>query len=161
MLQRDIEPSVALDLDEVLIDGWRDMLEARFRPGEHQRVRFRYVHSYREDGSYGTIGRKEFIHARDGYQWRYPVHEKVFWVGPGEEQKVDIPDLLVEHRQDRSKSRASYLSLLELACQEPVASARHLFWLGREYIYAGRWCDAIATLERFLAADPIWVVEQA
>jgi len=160
-LPGDIDVCIALDLDEVLVEGWRDALEARFRPGRHQRVRFRFVHSYKHDGSYGTIGRKEFIHARDGYLWRYPVHERAFWVGAQEEKKIEIPELLVEHRQDYGKSRASYLSLLELACREPAASVRHVFWLAREYIYARRWSDAIDTFESFLASGESWVVEQA
>ena len=64
------------------------------------------------------------------------------------------------HKPDPSKSRSNYLQLLELECQEPGHTVRHLFWLAREYTYYEQWKLAITTLDKVLASD-VWVVERA
>lgn len=161
LVPRDIDLCIALDLDELLLPGWRDVITQNWQPDKHHRLRFRYVHSYNADGSYGTVGLKDFAHARDGYLWRHAVHEQLYWIGQGAETVCQLTDLVVEHRQDVTKRRDSYLPLLELAAREPGVTARHIFWLGREYTFYEKWEAAIETLRRYLDMGDDWVVERS
>lgn len=62
-----------------------------------------------------------------------------------------VPDMAVEHRPDGRKSRRQYLPLLELAAREYPEDPRCAHYLGREYMYYGRWDEAIRELTRHLA----------
>ena len=48
------------------------------------------------------------------------------------------------------KSRSSYLPLLELAIKENPENDRNMHYLGREYMYYGKYEEAITTLEKHL-----------
>jgi len=160
LLPSDVDFCLALDLDEVTKSDWRHQLESRWDITEHHRLRFRYVHSFNSDGSYGTVGMKDFGHARRNYMWRHAVHEKPYFIGDGTENVCTIPEMVIEHHQDISKSRASYIQLLEVECKSPTATPRHIFWLGREHIYNEDWEPARVWLEEFLAAKETWNVER-
>lgn len=161
MLPADIDFCMALDLDETLPENWRDQLENSWKVGEHHRLRFRYAHFVKEDGSYGTVGMKDFAHARNDYLWRHAVHEKLYYVGAGEEKVLTLPNFVVEHHQDTSKSRGSYLDLLEVECNSPTSTPRHVFWLAREYVYKENWELAIKWFRQFLDYSDTWHVERA
>lgn len=144
----DADICVATDLDEVFSPGWRDALE-RAWTDETRRARFKYVWSIREDGSEGTVLWLDKIHARYGYKWFYPVHEALLPKDRAPDTQsayVNVSGMTLYHYPDKTKSRAQYLPLLELSVSENPADARCLHYLGREYMYLGRWQDAIDTL---------------
>jgi len=161
LLPEDVDLCVKLDFDEILPANWREPLERDFVPGKHHRVEFRYVHSYKPDGSYATVGFKTFFHARYHYIWRHAVHEMLYFVGDGEEKICTVGDLVVEHRQIPRARRQGYLALLELECRDAGTTPRHLFWLGREYVLHARWQDACDTLRQFLNLADTWRVERS
>ena len=160
LLPPDVDICISLDLDERLPADWRKMLVENWKEG-HTRVKFRYVHGFRPDGTPGTIGMKYFIHSRHNYVWRHAVHEDLYYTGPGEESILRLPQLVVSHHQDVAKDRSSYLRLLEIECLSPTATNRHFFWLAREYVILGRWNDAITACHRFLEQPKIWIAEKA
>lgn len=161
LLPADVDVCIALDLDEILVAGWRQLLEQRWQPEHHTRLRFRYVHSFRRDGSPGTVGMKDFAHARNGYIWKHAVHEKLYRVADIPEQTLTLPEMCVEHRQDPAKTRASYRPLLELECGSDTATPQHIFWLIREYVYAADWSKVLIWGEKFLQLPQVWRVERA
>ena len=57
----------------------------------------------------------------------------------------------LDHHPDGRKSRGQYLPLLELSVQEEPEDDRNVHYLGREYLFRGRWDDCIRTLERHLS----------
>lgn len=141
---------VCTDLDEVFRPGWRHQLESVWRPGTGQ-ARYRYAWSFNPDGSEGVVFWYEKIHAPTGYRWTHPVHEVLEWVGPGTPgPTVTAPGVQLDHHPDPTKSRAQYLSLLELAVREAPQDDRSAHYLGREYMFRGRWDDAIRMLKRHL-----------
>lgn len=159
MLPEGADVCVCLDLDEVLCDGWREALEAAWAPGI-TRARYTYVWSHMPDGSDGVVFYGEKIHARHGYCWTHPVHEVL--KAEGEEYLITISGLRVEHWPDDTKSRRQYLPLLELSVAEEPDDDRNMHYLGREYMFHGRWGDAIATLMRHLAMPTAtWAAERA
>ena len=155
----DADVCVCLDLDEVLNDGWREALEAAWTPGT-TRARYIYVWSHTPDGGDGVVFYADKIHSRHGYRWTHPVHEVLAADAP--ESCVTIPELRVEHWPDDTKSRGQYLPLLELSVAEAPNDDRNMHYLGREYMFHGRWGDAIATLMRHLAMpSATWKAERA
>ena len=158
MLPKDADVFICLDLDEVLCPGWREALEAAWTPGT-TRARYTYVWSHTPDGGDGVVFYADKIHGY-GYHWEHPVHEVLATVCP--ETCVTIPELRIEHWPDESKSRGQYLPLLELSVQENPDDDRNMHYLGREYMFHGRWGDAIATLMRHLAMPSArWDAERA
>ena len=159
MLPEDADVCICLDLDEVLNDGWREALEAAWTPGT-TRARYTYVWSHTPDGGDGVVFFADKIHARHGYHWAHPVHEVLTADAP--ESCITIPELRVEHWPDEHKSRGQYLPLLELSVAENPDDDRNMHYLGREYMFHGRWGDAIATLMRHLAMpSATWKAERA
>ena len=153
---------VCTDLDEVFHPGWRNALEAAWVPGATQAT-YRYTWSFRPDGGEGVVFWYEKIHARHGYRWVHPVHEVLEWVGPGQPGlKVAAEGIQLDHHPDPEKSRAQYLPLLELAVAETPQDDRSVHYLGREYLFRGRWDDCIHTLKQHLAMpSAAWADERA
>ena len=162
LVPEDADICVCTDLDEVFHPGWRTLLEAAWRPGDAQAV-YRYTWSFNPDGSEGVVFWYEKIHARRGWRWTHPVHEVLTWTGPGPMgRKVLVEGIQLDHHPDPGKSRAQYLPLLELSVEEDPEDDRNVHYLGREYLYRGRWDDCIRTLERHLAMPTAtWADERA
>ena len=94
---------------------------------------------------------QEKIHAPGVFRWAHPVHE-VLQRTDGR-QAWDVrsdPGIVLEHHPDPKKSRAEYLPLLELSVREDPEDDRNAHYLGREYMFRGRWEDAIWQLKRHL-----------
>ena len=162
LVPEDADICVCTDLDEVFHPGWRKALEAAWLPGTGQ-ARYRYTWSFRPDGSEGVVFWYEKIHRRHGYRWTHPVHEVLKWTGSGSPgPMVTIPEIQLDHRPDPAKSRAQYLPLLELSVREDPEDDRNVHYLGREYLFHGRWDDCIATLEHHLSMpSATWADERA
>ena len=159
MLPEDADVCICLDLDEVLCPGWREALEAAWTPGT-TRARYTYVWSHQSDGGDGVVFYADKIHTRHGYRWKHPVHEVL--TADEDESCITVPTLRVEHWPDDSKSRGQYLPLLELSVAEDPDDDRNMHYLGREYMFHGRWGDAMATLMRHLAMPTAtWAAERA
>ena len=63
---------------------------------------------------------------------------------------VTVDGITLEHHADPTKSRGQYLGLLELSVQEDPNDDRNMHYLGREYMFAGKWREAIETLKKHL-----------
>lgn len=150
---------VCTDLDEVFRPGWRKALEEVWRP-EHTTARCEYVWSFGADGSDGVKFFYEKIHRPGICRWVHPVHEVL---------QYDVPRVLchvsgmrLEHHPDPAKSRGGYLPLLELAVRERPEDDRNRHYLGREYMFYGRWEEAIRELEHHLKMPAaVWRPERA
>ena len=141
---------VCTDLDEVFHPGWREKLEAAWAEGVSL-ANYRYTWNFQPDGREGYVFWIEKIHARRGFRWTHPVHEVLTWVGPGQQGRtVWVEGMQLDHHADPSKSRGQYLPLLELSVKEDPQDDRNMHYLGREYLYRGRWDDCIATLKHHL-----------
>lgn len=80
------------------------------------------------------------------------VHEVLKWVGEGVPgPTVTVEGMQLDHHPDPTKSRGQYLPLLELSVEEEPEDDRNTHYLGREYMYRGRWDDCIRTLEHHLS----------
>jgi hypothetical protein len=144
----DVDVCVSLDLDEVIMPGWRRVIDRGWRPPINH---FYYTHVWSEDvtGLWHSLLDNR-IHARHGFSWRYPCHECVL-PDEGQVQHIGIVrHLKIQHRPDPTKDRTSYLPLLEMAAAEDPESPRHALYLGREYATQERWQEALVELRRCL-----------
>lgn len=162
LVPQDTDICVCTDLDEVFLPGWRTRLEENWKPGMGQ-VSYRYTWSFEPDGSEGCVFWSEKIHARHTYRWAHPVHEVLVWTGEGERPKIiPVEGIQLNHHPDPAKSRGQYLDLLELSVAEAPEDDRNMHYLGREYMYRGRWDDCIRTLEHHLnMPTATWADERA
>lgn len=156
----DYDVCVCIDLDEVLTPGWRDEVEKSFKDGNIDRLRYQYVWSTLPDGRDGITFWYDKIHSRKGFRWVKPVHEVMEF--DGNERQGFCSDFKLYHHPDPTKSRGSYLGLLELAVKEDMSDDRSSHYLGREYMYYGKNHESIAELKRHLSLpSATWRAERA
>ncbi|NBI68912.1 glycosyltransferase [Pseudoflavonifractor sp. 60] len=162
LVPEDTDICVCTDLDEVFHPDWREELERIWIPGAGQ-ASYRYTWSFNPDGSEGVTFWYEKIHARQGYRWVHPVHEVLRWEGQGRPGPMVQSELIqLDHHPDPAKSRGQYLPLLELSVEEEPEDDRNVHYLGREYMYRGRWDDCIRTLKHHLSMPTaVWRDERA
>ena len=148
LLPKDTDICVCTDLDEVLLPGWRNKLEEIWNP-KLTRLQYNYNWSLDEYNHPIVNFYIEKIHVRNGYVWTHPVHE-VLNYQLGEENKITTDEITLNHYPDCKKSRSSYLPLLEMSVKEDPEDDRNMHYLGREYMYYGKWNECIDTLIRHL-----------
>jgi tetratricopeptide (TPR) repeat protein len=159
LLPSDIDYCVSMDMDEILMPGWRSELEKAYEAGATL-ARLMFTFSFNPDGTPGFQFGASRIHARNGYIWKYPIHEviapyqieeKQFWTG-----------IEMQHHPDRTKSREQYMPMLEAAVRSDPLDARLSFYYGRELMYHGRNREAVQELERFLSLPTAtWVGDRS
>ena len=148
MVPEDFDICVCTDLDEVFVTGWRKELEKFWKPNT-DRIRYNYNWSLDENNKPLVNFYIEKIHTRKNYTWTHPVHE-VLSCTKDMENKITTDNITVNHYPDNTKSRSSYLPLLELSVQEDPDDDRNMHYLGREYMYYKRYNEAIDTLIKHL-----------
>lgn len=153
-----IDVCVSLDLDEVLPEDWRERIESVWTPDTHIGW-YDFVWSHDAEGLPSVSFQQHKIHSRYGWRWKSPVHEDLVWYGEGLPNNVLIP-LTIHHWPDDSKSRSSYLPLLEVAVREDPTNWRMSHYYGRELMYRAEYEAAIEELFR-CAQGTEWVNEKA
>lgn len=157
----DTDICICTDLDEVLELGWRNKLEEIWKD-DTTRLRYNYNWSFDEYGKPAVNFYIEKIHTRNNYKWTHPVHEVLTYIGNDKEKFITTDEITVNHYPDPSKSRGSYLPLLELSVEEEPNDDRNMHYLGREYMFHGRWNECIDTLIRHLnLPSATWKDERA
>lgn len=157
----DVDYCIALDLDEVLLPGWKAELEKAHNQG-WTRPRYQYTWSWadEEKGLPGLQYGGDKIHTRKNYRWKHPVHEvlRVY----GSEEVQGWTSLEIQHHPDNSKSRGQYFPLLELAVNEDPDDDRTAFYYARELYFNQMYDKAIAEFKRHLSLPKaVWKPERA
>ena len=158
MVDKDCDICVCTDLDEQFIPGWREKLEKNYVEGS--RVNYIYNWHINDQGISDVSFYLNKIHPRNNYKWIHPVHEVLSC--ESDEKVVNIMDIVLNHYPDKNKSRGSYLELLELSVKEDPLDDRNMHYLGREYMYYGKWEECINTLKCHLdLKSATWNLERA
>lgn len=159
LIPEDTDICICLDLDEIMLPGWRKELEKIWQKDTN---RCRYIFNWKLDDENKPIisYRGEKIHSKNDYIWIYPVHEVLKY--NKEKENIILTDkITINHYPKPKDSRTSYLDLLELAVKEVPENDRNMHYLGREYMYYHRWNDAIDTLIKHLSLpNSIWKDER-
>ena len=149
MVTFDADICVCTDLDERFEKGWRNQLEKVWEKNTNK-IKYNYNWSFDEYGNPATNFYIEKIHARKNYKWVHPVHEVLKYIGKETEKILTDDVITVNHYPDVKKSRGQYLPLLELSVLEDPYDDRNMHYLGREYMYYGKWNECIDTLIKHL-----------
>ena len=149
LVPSDADICVCTDLDEVLEKGWRKKLEEMWQDNI---TRLRYNYNWKLDENNKPIVNfyTDKIHIRDNYKWTHPVHEVLTYTN-GNEVFLTTDEITLNHYPDNTKSRSSYLPLLELSVKEDPEDDRNMHYLGREYMYYQKWDKCIDTLIKHLS----------
>jgi tetratricopeptide (TPR) repeat protein len=159
LIPDDIDYCIALDMDEVLLPGWREELEKAHKQGL-TRPRYKYTWSWKEDGTPGLEYGGDKIHSRHGYRWKHPVHEVITADRIREIQ--GWTELEIHHYPDNTKSRGQYLPLLELSVREDPTDDRNAYYYARELFFNRQYELASKEFERHLSLPrAVWRPERA
>jgi len=144
MVPVDTDICICMDLDEVIEDGWREKLEKIWN-SDINRLLYNYNWSFDEFGNPKVNFYISKIHDRNNYTWTHPVHEVLTFLGENE-NTFTTDEITINHYPDSTKSRSSYLPLLELSVKENPLDDRNMHYLGREYMFYHKWNECIDTL---------------
>lgn len=149
MVKDDVDICVSIDLDEVLLPGWKDELGKIW---DENITRLHYTYNWSLDDNNRPIISfySDKIHKRNCYEWIHPVHEVLNYIGDSKEIIKTTNNITINHFPDKNKSRSGYLPLLELSVEENPTDDRNMHYLGREYMFYERWNDCIDTLIKHL-----------
>jgi glycosyltransferase involved in cell wall biosynthesis len=143
LVSEDVDYCLALDLDEYLLDGWRDVAETINplvdRPKYHMSLIDNGVNTMRYWANR--------MHRRHGYYWTHSIHEQLNFEGSAE--VVDFYNIKVMHEPDTNKER-DYLSMLKDASNEYPHDVRYGMLHARELINKGRRVEAHDEFSRVL-----------
>ena len=98
LLPDDVDICVSLDLDTVLLPGWRASLEAAWTPGTNLAY-YHHITGRRLNGDpiYFVDNR---IHARHGLRWKSPCHEYLVF-DRTDEVSAGVGEMLMEQFPDK------------------------------------------------------------
>lgn len=147
------------DMDELLDPGWAEILRSSWNDKIHTRATYKYAWSHDENGNPGRVFAYNKIHDKT-WTWKYPVHELLYRESTNSnsypiEESLDLFDsIYLHHYPDLSKSRGSYLPLLELREKEDPTDYYGLIYLSHEYYYRGYYEKSIEKLKYILEQFP-------
>jgi glycosyltransferase involved in cell wall biosynthesis len=136
LLPDDVDAIITLDMDEILVDGWRDRLEEA--PPGADRYSYSYVWSWLPDGRPDVTFQGERCVSRHGWRWKHPIHETLQWCRDRQPVRAD-GGFEIHHHADNSKPRSQYLPLLRKAAQESPHDDRIAHYYARELFFRGEW----------------------
>lgn len=147
IIPKDTDICICLDLDEVMLPGWKDEL---LKIWNKNITRIKYLYNWKLDKNNKPLISfyADKIHAYNKYVWTHPVHEVLKPISF--ENIIQTDKIIINHYPDQTKSRSSYLKLLELSVKEDPNDDRNLHYLGREYMYYHKWNKCIDTLIKHL-----------
>jgi hypothetical protein len=149
LIPGDYDICVSVDMDEVPEPEFWNKLRKQWKKGSNRG--WIYMDT-------GTVWVSDRIHARHGFQWKYPIHE-VPAPSMGTEVVPCAIEATIRHQPDNTKSRAQYLTMLEQAVQDDPKDQRMLIYLAREYGFHKRYEDVIETVKKLNQSG--WDVERA
>lgn len=149
LVPEDANILMSTDFDELLTDGWADAIRSNWKP-ETNRGFYKYAWSHNSAGEGTDIFVYDKIHDRN-YHWIFPVHE-VLWPNDGFDVNtasgIQFDSFMLHHYPDNTKSRSSYMALLQLSAAENPDNCHVMHLLAREYYNLG---DLNTALEKYLA----------
>lgn len=147
LIPKDTDICICLDLDEIMLPNWKAEL---LKIWDNNTTRIRYLYNWKLDENDKPLISfyADKIHAYNKYKWTHPVHEVL---KPNDNELFKQTDkIIINHYPDQTKSRNSYLKLLELSVKEEPNDDRNMHYLGREYMYYHKWNKCIDTLIKHL-----------
>jgi len=174
----DIDWLVHLDLDEIIMPGWRKAFDNVDDAVTRIRYKYQWNHKqrfYLPDGSddiektlstpnnEGLIYHGDKIVKRFGYRYSGAVHEvNMRQKDASPEFQAFSDDIKIIHFADDHKSRNSYLPLLLIAAEEEPNNDRTQYYCARELMYKGQVEASVALFKKHIAMpEATWDAERS
>jgi glycosyltransferase involved in cell wall biosynthesis/SAM-dependent methyltransferase len=168
MVGQDIDLCISLDADELLgPDFIKEVKEAWVESMKTGQLFTRMNHKFTTFWSWQTDGSDnvsdhfhERVHARFGYRWVHPVHEKLVCGGV---ESIGWIEALMIQKPDSTKDRTSYHAMLPQAILEDPTDWKLRTFLADEQDRSGQGRLALDTYESALpqpGVDKTWVYLQ-
>ena len=117
MIPEDADICVVSDLDQVFRPGWAYELRELYKQGYHEV--YGPIIDYDEENNEEKRFLSKNVHPNNkDWYWERPIHEGVNYHGEEKINTVVSENFVIEHHPDKSKSRGSYLELLEKEYEE-------------------------------------------
>lgn len=143
---------IQVDLDEVMVEGWKqDFQKAAFEHQDFERLTYLYAWNHDEEGNPKRVFVYNKCHHNDSrYTTKGAVHEWIEWNSPcacpySGNYQVSQTKIYKHHFPDQTKSRGSYLGLLEQRVKEMPDDLNAYAYLWREYSFYGQWENMLKT----------------
>ncbi len=156
----DADICVCTDLDEVFEKGWREKIESVWDKNVGK-LTFRFAFRVNENNEEQIVFMADKIHSRQGWKWKYPVHEVLSRTSTDPYVIRSCSNIRLLHLPDFEKSRADYLPLLRLQVKENPNDPRGYHYLGRELLYLGKYDEALNVLGRYICFPNTWEEERS
>lgn len=131
LVPTDIDFCICIDLDEILLPGWRAEMERC--PSWTTRIIYWHRNMNDADDKNAEYYPHHKAHSRHGFRWSGAIHEELRHIGPNHDFEF-YSNLKVDHIQDRGKKR-EYLPLLLTALKECPDDGRLYHYVVLEYMY--------------------------
>lgn len=149
-LPADIDMCISLDVDEVLSEGWREALEKT--TGTQILYKYTYNWENKDQTIPGMVSSQLKVHARQGYRWKYIVHE---YITPDRNANHVIEacqDFEIFHYPDEDKSRSQYDNLIKDALVEEPDSNRYQLYYAKSLVQSDPE-QAVKEFKKYIAMD--------
>lgn len=148
LLPDDIDMCIPLDMDEVLVEGWREHIEKTIGTN----IAYNYVQDWR-DTETQIHPKTKFIthkiHARHGYRWNFIVHELPL-PDRNDKHEVEFSKLEIHHKPDNIKDRSSYIKLILDTLKENPDSDRYQLYYAKSLFEIGDMNGANLEYQKYL-----------
>jgi len=156
LIPEDCDALICTDIDEILDkDFWDDYRQCIFEHPNFDRIFYKYAWSHDELGNPLSVFWYDKAVQAKGWKWRYPVHEELTLDRDNYNYQgcyyLDSNKIYLHHYPDHTKSRGSYLNLLQLRVDENPTDNYGLFYLQREYSFRYDYQNAIKYAQQYYA----------
>jgi len=160
----DADICICVDLDEVFDKGWRTHLLTQWDGAD--RGEYLFNTSFDEHGDVTGYFYNSKIHTRLNFEWRYPIHEWLYYIGHHPMKNVFLNGVVLNHYPDESKSRGNYLHMLQKAVIDYPNDDRmlaylcreyHFHWLSPQVIETGKLCLEVSWWKQQRADVSSWI----
>lgn len=145
----DTDICVVLDLDQVPVKGWSEIIKQRFEEG------YTEVHGdivdHDENGNELNSWRSRNVHPNSPYWiWERVIHEGIQYYGNEENKIIYDKRFVINHYPDLHKDRSLYTKLLKYSCKEYPKDPYYGNYLGIELSRRGTREEACQAFKRCL-----------
>jgi len=152
LVPEDIEVCLIIDMDEIPEPGFFKKVRKHWKLGSN----LGWISMQTGENKW----ERDRLHSRQGWHWKYPIHEVNIWYGDTEPKDCDIRSAVIRHEPDNNKSRGQYLPMLENAVKEFPQDPRVWTYMCREYFFYSHWEKVISSAEEKIKHGG-WDVESA
>jgi hypothetical protein len=160
---QEADVAISMDMDEVLLPGWRDVIESKWQ-AKTTMLRYPFIHNWDDEAQ--TIPRLSVwgfkVHCPWAYLWRYPIHETLELRDIATQENIVTLDReILRHYPDPLKlERWDRIELLRKAVSELPDDQRMSHLYGRELWFHGQYEEAVVELKRHLSITQPYIEPQ-